>query len=271
MPEGDTIHRTASTLHRALAGQDLVRVDGSHRAIRSSGRLLVGRKVIGVRALGKHLIVDLEGQRALRTHLGLPGSWHLYRPGERWRKDPGAARVILQTECWVAVCFSAPDVEILDEGALDRRLGHLGPSLTEEVFDTDEAMRRARRADHRRVGDLILDQRVMAGVGNVFRCEVLFLEGLHPEETIRSLGDAELRALIERARRLLQGNLSGGARITTGDPRPGRRLWVYDRDGRPCRRCGTEIRVAWLGSPPRITYWCSSCQPSPMARSLSKG
>ncbi len=271
MPEGDTIHRAASTLHRALAGQDLVGVDGSHRAMRRSGRLLVGKKVIGVRALGKHLIVDLEGGTAVRTHLGMPGSWHLYRHGERWRRDPGAARVILETPDWLAVCFSAPDVEILAEGALDHRLGHLGPSLTGEAFDIDEAMRRARRSDHRLVGDLLLDQRVMAGVGNVFRCEILFLEAIHPDETIESLSDEDLRALIDRGRRLLRSNLSGGARVTTGDWRAGRRLWVYDRDGRPCRRCGTPIQVARLGSPPRVTYWCPTCQPSPMARSLSNG
>lgn len=261
MPEGDTIHQAATRLREVLDGQVLESVEGSHHEVRREGRRLVGRRVTGVESLGKHLLVHVDRGWSLRTHLGMPGSWHVYREGDRWRRSPGAARVVLRSNGWVAVCFAAPSVQIAPTDMVLERVGHLGPDAITDDFDGAEAVRRAGDLpDDTAALDVVLDQRVMAGVGNVFANEILFLEGVHPLRRLGTLDDATLSALIARAHRLLVANRSPGARATTGSTRRGEELWVYGRSGRPCRRCGTRLTHGHGGIHRRVITWCPSCQ-----------
>jgi endonuclease-8 len=203
------------------------------------------------------------------------GSWHRYRPGERWRRPPSRARLVLEVPGAVAVCFDAPVVELLEQRAesLHASLGGLGPDLLGTEFDADEALRRVRDPSRAAVsvGEALLDQRVMAGVGNVYRSELLWIERVSPFVAIAELEDATLGRLIAAARRVLVANVAdvtagaghrGPERVTTAGDRgaPGP-LYVYRRTGRPCRRCGTPIASTSLGRElPRVVYWCPACQ-----------
>ncbi len=262
MPEGDTIHRAAAALAAALIGRELTAVGGTSPEVRRRADRLVGSTVTEVTAVGKHLLIHLEGDVTIRTHQGMSGSWRLYRPGEAWRRPAGAARVVLETAEWQAVCFAAPIIQVERRRVVERAVADLGPDVAVADFDHDEFLRRASTAPpDRLVADLLLDQQILAGVGNVYKAEVLFLEGIHPARPIATLGPAELGALGRRAHRLVRANLGGGRRTTTGDRRSGRETWVYGRAGRPCRRCGARIEEEWLGSPSRRTAWCPGCQP----------
>ena len=261
MPEGDTIHAAAGRLRRSLGGVTIEKVGGSHPAVRRDGRRLQGRTVRAVEARGKHLLVRFDHGWTLRTHLGMTGRWDTYGPGERWRASPGKARVVLEGAGVVAVCFAAPTVEIAPDAIVDRGLARLGPDLLGDDFDEDRFVTRASAAGPATVADLLLDQHLMAGVGNVIKCEVLFAERIHPATPAAALDDAGVRGLARRARKLLQANRDGGPRTTTGLPGDRNRLWVYGRSRLPCRRCRTEIVEGWVGDPPRITYWCPGCQP----------
>ncbi len=261
MPEGDTLHQAADRLDAALAGSVVVDLVGSHPSVRLDRRRIAGRTVLRVEARGKHLLMHFDNDWVLRTHLGMTGSWHLYGPEDRWRKTQGKARAVVTTPDCVAVCFSAPDVQLGPRWKVDETLEHLGPDLMDEAFDIDEYPKRARGVDAgATVADLLLDQRVAAGVGNVFKCEILFLEKLQPSTPVTKLSDDQLRSLAKRSQRLLIANRKSGRRITTGDRHRGRELWVYERAGRPCRRCGTAIESAALGDWRRVTYWCPGCQ-----------
>lgn len=262
MPEGDTIFRAAAALDRALAGRVLVRFEAArlaHRPFRP------GTVVSGVEARGKHCLVHFDDGRTLHTHMRMTGSWHLYRPGERWRKKPGAARVVLEVapteerEAWVAVCFAAPVVELLDDS--QQATGHLGPDLCRPDPDLDEAVRRMGELSQpdRLIGDALLDQRVSSGIGNVFKCEACFAAGVDPATPVGLVGEDVRRQLLDVAGRQLRANLGTIDRSTSAWGG----LAVYGRDGRPCRRCGTPIRAAKQGKDARITYWCPSCQPAP--------
>ncbi len=257
MPEGDTIHRTANRLRDALVGKEVVRFD----APRAVGRPPApGTRVDAVEAVGKHLLIRFADGVTLRTHMRMTGSWHLYRAGQRWQKPPWLARAVVEVDGWVAVCFSAPVVE------LDRRpgvsLAHLGPDLTRaditdaEITSAVERMEtRAESSDE--IGVVLLDQRVAAGVGNVYKSEVLFACGVDPFTPVGALAVAARRRLLTTASRLLRASVAAtaGARPTV----PGG-LAVYGRAGQPCRRCGTPIRSALQGPQPRTTYWCPTCQ-----------
>ena len=261
MPEGDVLFAAAAKLRDVLNGREIIRVSGSHPGVRPNGRRLQGHTVSAVESIGKHLLVHFDHGWTVRTHLGMPGVWHVYRHGERWRRTPGKARLVLETEAHVAVCFSAPTVEVGPTSRVRTSINHLGPDLMGEHVDWDEIGRRAERSDAPTVADLLLDQSVMAGIGNVFKSEVLFAERVHPDTPTGRLGADVVAALAHRGRRLLLPNGQPRARTTTGERRPGRRTWVYGRAGRPCRRCGTAIRTATHGELDRITYWCPTCQP----------
>jgi endonuclease-8 len=203
----------------------------------------------------------------LRTHLRMRGSWHRYRPNEAWQLPAWRASVILRTDDAVAVCFDCPTAELLTDVGLARSpvLNALGPDLLHPSADLDEAVGRLRRrgtpaGSHVAIGEALLDQRVVAGIGNVVRNEVLFLERVNPWRPVPALSDGVLRALLARAASVLVANTRGGRRVTTGVDRPGANLWVYGRAGRPCRRCGTPIRVSRQGPLARLTYWCPRCQ-----------
>lgn len=271
MAEGDTLARIAVGLRPHLAG----RVVKSARARLPGPQVsrVVGQRIDAVEAVGKNLLIRFENGLELRTHLGLHGSWHRYRPGEAWRRPASRAVLILEVPGAVAVCFDAPVVELFEARAevVHPTIGDLGPDLLAPDFDAVEARRRLRAPARagREIGDVLLDQRAMAGVGNVYKSEVLFLERVDPFATVGSIEDEALDRVVATARRLLLDNARPGApagRTTTTDPRTGARLapsrlWVYDRAGRPCHRCGTLLRSAPQGLElPRTTYWCPSCQ-----------
>ena len=266
MPEGDTIFRTATVLRDALVG-GVVR-----RALAQPGpglsrvpdlSVLVGSTVDVVEARGKHLLIGFSGDRWLRTHMRMKGSWHRYRPGEPWRLPARRAVCVLETDAAVAVCFDAPVVELLTDADLARHgtLRSLGPDLMAESPDLDEAVRRLRERKTTALGEALLDQRAAAGIGNVIKSESLFMERLDPWAPVSAFSDDELHAVLRRAANMLAANTGGGRRVTTGRGSPGASLWVYLRAGRPCRRCGTLIRAQRQGAQARATYWCPNCQP----------
>ncbi len=230
---------------------------------------VVGHEIQAVEAVGKNLLIRFDGDLELRTHLRMNGSWHRYRPGERWRRPPARARLVLEVPGAVAVCFDAPVVELFEQRAegLHPALSRLGPDLLDPGFDRDEALRRLRdpvRAD-RTIAEALLDQRALAGIGNVYKAETLFVERVSPFARVGELDDATLGRLVDTARRLLLANVEqrrGPERVTTGSRARGESLFVYGRRGRPCRRCGTRIESVTQGTDlPRVTYWCPRCQP----------
>lgn len=275
MPEGDTVWRTAHHLDKALSGSVLVTSD--FRVPAHATLDLSGRQVVETVSRGKHLLTRIgrgEDAVTLHTHLKMEGSWHLYREGTPWRRPAHAARVVLRTADWTAVGFSLGVVEVLPRAEEATVVGHLGPDLLGPGWDLDEAVRRVAADPARAVGEAILDQRNLAGIGNMYKSELCFLLGLFPW---RPVGDVpDVPALLRQAKRVLEANKLRTAQATTGDTRRGRQLWVYRRDKQPCRRCGTPVRVAMQGpvglgpgaeqesrqaSQERATYWCPRCQP----------
>lgn len=266
MPEGDTIFRTADVLRIALRGRRITAAraqpqPGLRRVPDLS--VLVGSTVDHVEPRGKHLLIGFSNGLTLRSHLRMRGSWHRYRPGEAWRRPARQASVILETPESVAVAFNTPVAEVLTDADLRRSepLRELGPDLLARDFDLDEALRRLRDRDGGELCNALLDQRAVAGIGNVVKSEVAFLEGMNPWAPVASFDDDRLRSALRTARRVLRANTRGGARVTTGSRLRGAELWVYGRGGRPCRRCGTTIRAARQGELARLTYWCPRCQP----------
>jgi endonuclease-8 len=266
MPEGDTIARAARTLDGALAGRTLTRFEAP-RLRGTTPR--PGTTVEGVDARGKHLLVRFGDGRVLHTHMQMTGSWHVYRPGSRWRKPAHLARVVLEVDDGtVAVCFSAPTVEMLTGdlrgigpgsrpgGAAG--LATLGPDLCLADVDLDEVVRRLGQLDPAtEVAVALLDQHVAAGVGNVYKSEVCFACGLDPRTPVGAIDDATRYELFATASRQLRANLDGARRTTV----PGG-LAVYGRAGLRCRRCGDRIRRIRQGPTPRNTFFCPSCQPT---------
>ena len=260
MPEGDTVWLAALHLNQALAGSVLLGSDFRVPALATAD--LAGQRVLSVVPRGKHLLFRFEGGLTLHTHFRMDGSWHLYRPGVRWAGGPDhEVRVVLTTESWVAVGYRLPVVELLRTGDEDEVVGHLGPDLLGDDFDQALAVQRLLADPERAIGEALLDQTNLAGIGNLYKAEVLFLSGVWPWSPVGSVPD--VAAIVVRAQKLLVANRSRAAQVTTGDLRPGRGTWVYGRAGRPCRRCGTRIRSSEQGAAPyaRITYWCPSCQP----------
>lgn len=261
MPEGDTVWLSAQRMHQALAGQELTRTDFRVPALATTD--LRGRSVREVVPRGKHMLTRLSDGLTLHTHFRMEGSWHLYPPGRRWTGGPDwQVRVVLSTLSVEAVGFRLPVVELLPTAQEERVVGHLGPDVVAEVFDADEALRRLTRDPDREVGMALLDQRLLAGLGNLYRCEVLFLRGLTPWTTV---GDVDVAPLVRLARRLMRANLGRWEQTTTGSLRAGEQHWVFERSGRACRRCGTRVRSAQQGEAPyaRVTYWCPHCQQGP--------
>ena len=259
MPEGDTLFRIAATLGKALTGKALKRFTSPLPALAEAR--LDGETITSVEARGKNLLIHFGDGRALLTHLRMTGSWHIYRPGERWQKPERGARAVLETEDFVAVCFHAPVVELLEKGGVERheRLRRLGPDVLKADFDAGEARRRLRERGDLAVGDALLAQGALAGIGNVYKSEVLFLCRTDPFVTVGALGDASLDALVAKARELMRQNLEGLPRKTRATL-AGPRYWVYGRGGQPCLTCGTLVRVRRQGLAGRTTYYCPRCQ-----------
>jgi endonuclease VIII len=262
MPEGDTIHRTAAVLRSALVGRELMGFD----APRWSGiRPAIGSLVEEVQSRGKHLEIVFDDELILHTHMMMTGSWHVYRTGEKWRKPARQLRAAVEVPGWVAVCFSAPVVEVYR--AKDRRrhpgLGSLGPDLCKVDVDLAKAVTRMGQIPEpdTTVAEVLLDQRVAAGVGNVFKSEVLWACRLDPFTPIAKVPEALRLELLTTAARQLRANLGGPSRVTTDRTTEG--LAVYGRSGKPCPRCNHAVQLAKHGDQSRLTYWCAGCQLPP--------
>jgi endonuclease-8 len=264
MPEGDTIWLTAATLRQAILGKTLTAFRSSVRQVTDAADSLgvVNSVVESIDAVGKHLLMRFSCGATLRTHMQMKGSWHVYRPGSRWRRPERHAVVVMETPGAVAVCFSAPIVELTvtaSPACLDV-VRHLGPDLLNEDFDVDEALARVRDRGDREIGVVLLDQSAMAGIGNVYKSEVLFLSGVWPFYLVRDLGPSTLRRIVETGVRQMRRNHTSTLRRTTTADAP-LRHWVYGRTGQPCLRCGSRIQRRAQGPQARATFWCSQCQP----------
>ena len=261
MPEGDTVWRTALHLDKALTGATLVETD--FRVPAHATLDLSGRPVESTLARGKHLLTRIGDAHTLHTHLKMEGAWHLYKPGTGWRRPSHEARVVLRTEDWSAVGFALGVVEVVDRDAEDTVVGHLGPDLLGPDWDEDEVLRRLLADPAQPVADALLDQRNLAGIGNMYKSELCFLAVVSPWAPVAQVPD--LLRLVRRARSVLDANKERVEQTTTGDLHRGRRMWVYRRDKQPCLRCGTRIEVAMQGEEQeeRATYWCPACQPAP--------
>ena len=266
MPEGDTIHATAATLRAGLVGRPLVGFDAP--GVRGP-RPEPGAAIGAIEARGKHLLIRFDGGATLHTHLGMTGSWRIgpSRAATTRGGRPGRA-VILTTAAATAVCRDAPVVELLDDAGIRRhpQLSSRGPDLCLPDPDLDEALRRldALIAPATPVGVALLDQRVAAGIGNVYRAEVLWACRADPFAPLEAVDEDRRRSLLTTAGELLRRNLGGGPRRTVPEG-----LAVYERAGRPCRRCGTAIAVRRLGEQARPVWWCPACQTA--ARSSEGG
>jgi endonuclease VIII len=275
MPEGDTVWRTARRLDQALSGTALTGSD--FRVPQLATADLTGQTVRETVSRGKHILTRLA-EVTLHTHLKMEGSWHLYRPGTRWRSPGHQARVVLTNAEWIAVGFQLGIVELVGADDEDSVVGHLGPDLLGSDWSIDEAVRRLTRHPDIPIGEALIDQRNLAGLGTIYRSEACFLAGVHPETTVADVVD--LPRLVDRAQQMLAANRDR-APTTTGNTRRGQQLWVYRRAGQPCRRCGTRIQSGLLATATdrardagavsavdnpdrsRVSYWCPTCQPAP--------
>lgn len=256
MPEGDTVFRAARRLHAALAGQQVTRFD--LRVPRYATADLTGETVHEVVPRGKHLLMRI-GEMTLHSHLKMEGRWLVFRPGERWRSPEYQARAIVGTAHAVAVGFEIAMVDLVPTADESDLVGHLGPDLLGPDWDAVEAARRL-ASDIRPVHVAILDQRNLAGLGNEYANELLFVRGILPT---RPAADVDVHGLVETAARMIRANRDRSGRTFTGDTRPGQQDWVYRRDRKPCRRCGTLIRRTELGADEtseRLVFWCPVCQ-----------
>jgi endonuclease-8 len=257
VPEGDSVYRTAKELDRGLSGQVLTRSDFRIPSLATSD--ISGATVIETVSRGKHLLTRFDNGLTLRTHLKMDGRWFVHPLGSRWRRPAHTARVVLRTATTEAVGFQV----VMDLVPTDREVdlvGHLGPDLLGPDWDADAALHNLLTDPDATIGDALLEQRNLAGVGNVFKSELCFLGRVDPRTPVGAVPDVP--AVVAKAKVLLEANKDRGIRITTGDRRPGFQLWVYGRRG-GCVRCGTAVQKADLGPPgqERATYWCPTCQP----------
>jgi endonuclease-8 len=263
VPEGDTVWNTAGVLRRALAGQTLTGSD--FRVPRLATTDLTGWQVLESACRGKHLLLRLSPPKGgepttLHSHLRMDGAWRVFAPGERWHGRPAhTIRVVLRIEAAVAVGFHLHDLALIPTAQEETLVGHLGPDLLGPDWDCDEAARRLTGHPDVEIAEALLDQRNLAGIGNLYKCEVLFLRGVSPWTPVRDVPD--LPGMAKLAQRMLSANRGRWTQSTTGSLRRGGTTYVYGRRGEPCRRCGTLIRKVEQGD--RVTYWCPRCQPDP--------
>ena len=265
MPEGDTVHKWARRLDAALSGHTVTRFE-LRRDPRGNRPPPPGTVITGVEARGKHLLVHFDDGAVLHTHMELLGRWDLYRRGERWRRPGHTARVVVEVDGGTsAVCFAAPIVELRRAGhasaptRASRSLDALGPDLCRDRVDLDAVVQRAARADAAQtIGDVLLDQRVAAGIGNVFKSEICWAHHVHPFTPIGAIDEPTRRELYATAHTMLRANLGTPRRVTYKGG-----LAVYGKAGRPCPRCRTPIAQAYGGDAERTTFWCPTCQPEP--------
>jgi endonuclease-8 len=279
MPEGDTIFRAAQTLHRVLAGKVVTRFESVFPALNrvAEDRPIVGRTVEAVSSRGKHLLIAFSGDLTLRTHMRMNGSWHTYPAGAKWQRPARDMRVLVGTSDAVAVGFNVPVAEFLSARDLERHreLRSLGPDLLRDAGgapgvhdDREDIARRIRARGANAIGDILLNQRVVAGIGNVFKSEILFLSGVDPFTPAARLSDSQIDRIVDVARNQLRANVMTASqtlspaigRRTTNSMDPRQKLWVYGRGGQACRRCGSMVQAKKTGVDARLTYWCPRCQ-----------
>src|SRR3954463_2144746 len=267
MPEGDTIFRTATVLGRVLAGQVVTGFQIDHPKVTAAARdeQIVGSTLTKVVSNGKHLFIHFGTPKevVLHTHMKMSGTWHIYRPGEKWWEPEEEARVVIRTDVAVAPCFHPPIVELLTakELGLHPIVSALGPDIIRDEFDMDEAIARLRMKPDRDIATALLDQRVISGIGNVFKVEALFLARVSPWAHVRDLEDDTLRAIVTHARKLIRLNRSGGERRTKFGLNASERMWVDERAGFPCHVCGTVVQQGWHpGEDVRKSWYCPKCQ-----------
>ena len=279
MPEGDTIYRAARALEKALGGKV---VTGFETGLAKLARVnddapVVGRVVERVESRGKWCLLFFSGDLILVTHMLMSGSWHLYLTGERWRMGRGRMRVVVRTEDWEAVAFNVPIAEFYAAKSLERssQVPRLGPDILSEAFTVPKGVEQmaAYAAEHpeAEIAVVLLNQRVLAGLGNVYKSEVAFAAGVNPFRAMRSITRREMEAMVELSQRYMKANVVDGAddgivtytgnRRTTRSANREERLWVYRRQGQECRRCGGSILMRKQGVQARSTYWCPECQP----------
>jgi len=267
MPEGDTIFRAARTLNRALQGQVVTKFETQlpQLARIDDDSPIAGRVVESVNAAGKWMRIYFSGDLILLTHMLMNGSWHIYRPGERWQRSRTQMRIAIYTEPFVAVAFQVPIAEFHTAATLARHasLRRLGPDVLSEDFDETAAVERLRSRPDLDVGVALLSQSLIAGLGNVFKSEVCFASRVNPHRKVATLSQVEVAALIADARKFMAANVADAShmRQTTGRLNPAQRLWVYGRGGKPCLVCGTPIESRKQGLDARVTFWCPACQP----------
>ena len=275
MPEGDTIFRSARALNRVLAGKIVTRFETAyaHLANVDDDKKISGRTIERVEPRGKWLLMYFSGDLILVTHMRMNGSWHLYRAGERWRRPRREMRIVIETTDWIAVGFAVPVAEFHSAASLLRKtmIPALGPDLLEKDFNLAGVIATMRQHADEQIAEVLLDQRVMAGIGNVYKSETCFICGVNPFREARTLDAGQLEQLVFAARKFLALNVAedadgeistyAGLRRTTRTADQSARLWVYGRRGKPCRRCGTSIEMRKQGVGARTTFWCPSCQP----------
>jgi endonuclease-8 len=276
MPEGDTIFRTARALGRALTGKPVTKFRSTYSLLTrfNDDAPLAGQTVEQVESRGKWLLIHFSGGATLATHMLMSGSWHIYKPGEKWQQPRINMRIVIENGDYVAVGFRVPVAKMLKPQELARaaRIPPPEVDILNENFNAGEVQRRMSTCADEEVADVLLHQEVMAGVGNVFKSEVCFVTGVNPFSRVVSLEHEKLTALIAAARRLVAANVledsgetivtyGGRKRRTTHEADPGASLWVYGRAGEPCRRCGAQIRKRIQGPDARVTFWCGHCQP----------
>ena len=274
MPEGDSIFRAARALNRALAGRTVTRFDSVFPRLTriDQDQPLAGRTIERVDARGKHLLMHFSGDLVLHTHMRMHGAWHIYRPGERWSLPRHEMRIVIETADIHAIAFNVPIAGFVTSSELTRvaAIRDLGPDPLADDFDPAAAVTRILQRADAEIADALLDQSAIAGIGNIYKSEVLFAGKVNPFASVGTLTREEVERLVALAVKLLRANVResstgmatyAGFRKTTGRFDPGARFWVYGRAGKPCRRCGTPISRQKQGPNVRSTYWCDRCQP----------
>lgn len=274
MPEGDTIFRAARTLNRALAGHTVTRFETvlPHLQRVHDDTPITGRTIEEVSATGKWMTIRFSGGLVLLTHMLMSGSWHIYRPGEKWQRSRYDMRIVIGTASFDAVAFKVPIAEFHTAASLARHpmFGKLGPDVLAAEFDEQQAIANLRSQPNAEIAEALLNQQAIAGLGNVYKSEVCFACHINPFRKVSTLSDGELHCLLATARKFMLSNVSdtsgaaivtySGLRRTTRRANPAERLWVYGRGGQPCRRCGTSLESRKQGPSARVTFWCPKCQ-----------
>lgn len=278
MPEGDTIFRTARSMGRALMGKPVTVFRSTYPLLTrfNDDTPIAGQIVERVEARGKWLLIHFSGGGTLATHMLMNGSWHIYRHGERWRQPRFNMRIVIENSEFVTVGFKVPVAEIHTAQSLerDKRIPRTDVDVLRPNFDLDFVIDRIAAHAHEEIGDVLLHQNVIAGVGNVFKSEICFVTGINPFCRVCALDRDKIKAAVIAAQKLVGANVlidsgdtivtfGGRHRRTTHETDPGASLWVYGRAGDPCRRCGERIRRRIQGPDARVTFWCQQCQPMP--------